>query len=450
MSADFSRRRFVLAAGSFVVSGCTAPSLGTGDNPTPLPGTDTPPLPHDPPAYDPEWESPTDSPLSTPVSPTVLVKNLEIPWDLDFTPDGDMFITERVGRIRRFDGDDITTVATPADAIDAESIAPGSDESPWWVEGGEGGVLGIAVHPNYPEPSYIYVYYTAQTRGGKENRLVRFDPEADDPATTQTPIVTGIPAEEVHNGGRVAFGPENYLWVTTGDAEMGERTHAYPQDLGSLAGKILRMRTNGEAAPGNPDLGSDADPRIVSYGHRNPQGISWLPDGTTITSEHGQGGHDEVNVIEPGANYGWPDVRAAEEYRANPAIHPPLLSTTGTTWAPTGSVFYTGDALSGWRNRFIIGGLVSQQIIVVTLTPPDGEFPPTDAPGATRHDAEWLDTSSFVATSHPTLQDALGRVRLVTQSPDGELYAITSNRDGRASGEFPREDDDVLVRLDPA
>ena len=113
----------------------------------------------------------------------MLVENLEIPWDLSFAPDGSLFITERVGRVLRFDGDDVRTVAEPSDAIDAGALEPGSDERPWWVDGGEGGTLGIAVHPAYPDPARVFVYYTYTENGETKNRVDVFDIESDDPGT---------------------------------------------------------------------------------------------------------------------------------------------------------------------------------------------------------------------------------------------------------------------------
>lgn len=442
-----SSRRQLLATGAIALAGCTAPNAF--GEPISSPGS-TPTLAHEPPDYEPNWIPPTDSPLEADVSPTVLVNNLEIPWDLDFTHDGDVFITERVGRVRRFSGADLSTLVEPTGVIDARSVPPDATNRQWWVRGGEGGVLGVAVHPNYPRPSYLYLYYTAKRWFGlgRENRLVRFDAEADDPAATETVLLDGIPASKAHNGGRVAFGPENYLWVTTGDAELGDRTRAYAQDLESLSGKVLRLRPDGTAAPRNPDLGEVADPRIYTYGHRNPQGIAWLPDGSTVVSEHGPGGFDEVNRLVPGANYGWPDVRHGDDYRDAPDVHRPILSTRWNTWAPAGVVFYDGDAVPAWRNRLVVGGLVSQQVVIVTLGRPGDTLPPTDADDATSYGADWFD-ETYVATAHSALRDELGRVRHVAQAPGGELYALTSNRDGRAGEGFPREGDDVLVRLEP-
>jgi glucose/arabinose dehydrogenase len=399
--------------------------------------------------YDPEWESPRASPLAASVTPEVLVENLEIPWDLAFAPNGELFVTERTGRIRRFDGGGLETVTAPDAVIDAEATAPGPDDKPhwetWFLEGGEGGMLGVAVHPNYPDASYIFVYFTAETDDGPVNRVVRYDVDADDPAGTGRVVVDGIPAGSVHDGGRIAFGPENYLWITTGDAGRGELA----QDTASLAGSVLRVNAAGDPAPGNPDLpGDDADSRIYTYGHRNPQCITWLPDATPVVTEHGPDGHDEVNRLVAGANYGWPEARTPEQY-AGTEFRRPLVNTP-KSWAPCGGVFYTGDAVREWRNRLVFGSLVAQRVNVVTLADDAESLPPVgDDEQAMAFDDDWSD-DAYAAAAHWTLTDVLGRVRHVEQGPDGHLYAITSNRDGRPKGdEFPRLRDDVLVRLTP-
>lgn len=388
-----------------------------------------------------DWQAPSTAPADD-VSAHVLVENLEIPWDIAVAPDGDLFVTERTGRVNRFSAGDIETVVTPGDAIDAGALDPDSDERPWWVEGGEGGTLGVAVHPLYPDYSFVYVYYTATVDDEIANRVSRFDVSLDEPAASETVLVDGIPASNIHNGGRITFGPDGYLWVTVGDA--GEGQHA--RDLGVLGGSVLRLQPNGEPAPDNPELGDAADPRIFTSGHRNPQGLVWLPDGTPVASEHGPTGRDEVNRLVGGADYGWPDVRDADAYRQADDVHPPLLNTgRGTAWAPTGSRFYTGDAVPSWRNRMLIGGLGSQQVVVVTLTPPGQDLPPAD--DGRRFADDWFD-DAYTATAHTVLKNELGRVRHLEQGPNGELYAVTSNRDGRAKQPFPRENDDVLVRID--
>jgi glucose/arabinose dehydrogenase len=448
-----NRRRFLATGGLALTAGCSAPIGDTGRTDTPSPGDSTPPgtppddgLSHDVEdwdRYDPDWEAPSSSPTEGAVGTEILVENLEIPWGLSFAPTGELFITERVGRVLKFESGEVTEVLEPRDAIDAGSIPPdaSADEKGWWVEGGEGGLLGVAVHPGYPDPAYVYAYYTTDRGGGRHNRVARFDASADDPAATEEILVGDIPGEKYHDGGRIGFGPRNYLWITTGDA--GEDQVA--ADPASLGGKVLRITADGDPAPGNPDLGSDADRRVFSIGHRNPQGITWMPDATPVETEHGPSARDEVNVLEAGGNYGWPDAREEAEYRKHGDARRPVVNTGNTTWAPTGCIFYTGEQVPQWRNRLVIGTLKGQHINVVTLTPEGSELPPADG-DARRFDASWLD-SSYTATAHRFFEDELGRVRLVTQGPDGHLYAITSNRDGRPTDPFPTERDDVLVRL---
>jgi len=385
------------------------------------------------------WAAPSSAPAVETLETEVLVENLEVPWDLSFAGDGTLFVSERVGRVKAIDGEEARVVAEPADAIDAEAIAPGEDHESWWVEGGEGGTLGVAAHPDYPDPSLVYVYYTADTDAGKRNRVVAFDPGVENPSESAGEIIEGIPADGIHNGGRLEFGPENYLWITCGDAGQAPKA----QDPSTLHGTVLRVKPNGEPAPGNPDLGSEADSRIYTYGHRNPQGIVWLPDGTPVVSEHGPDGRDEINRLEPGANYGWPEVRRREAYPGS-GVHRPLANSGSPSWAPTGSLFYTGEAVPSLTNRMLVGGLFSQQLLVATVTRPGGELPPAE--NGSRHEGAWTD-DAYTVTTHTTLQNELGRIRHVEQGPEGEIYLITSNRDGRAKDPFPTERDDVLVRL---
>jgi glucose/arabinose dehydrogenase len=397
--------------------------------------------------YDPDWEAPTTSPLDADLETEVLIENLEIPWDMAFAPDGTLFITERVGRVRKFDGEEVRTVAEPDSAIDAASLEPGSDRSEWLIQGGEGGTLGIAVHPSFPDPAHVFVYYTYKSDDGKHNRVEAFDVRSDDPSTPVRTVVDEIAGATYHNGGRITFGPRNYLWITCGDGlNFGDA-----QETDILAGKILRVTPEGDPAPGNPDLGADADPRIYTYGHRNPQGIVWLPDGTPIITEHGPGyGGDEFNRLEAGANYGW-DVkekrtRKREEY-PDSDVHRPVYNTGTTSFAPTGALFYDGDAVPALENRMLVGGLISEQLVVTAVTPAGEELPPADdAHEQVPADTDWND-DAYGATVHTLFEGELGRIRHVEQSPDGDIYVCTSNRDGRASEEFPREVDDVLVRI---
>lgn len=457
LTSTSSRRRFLAMVGLSTLAGCNspldldAPTIGPETDVDDAGGTTETEPPADPYEHptlseDPAWTVPTDAP-SAAVDYDVLVENLEVPWDLAFADSGALFITERTGRVLRFDSGTVSRVVEPRDAIDAGSVDPGTDESSWWVEGGEGGTLGVAAHPEFPDEPYLYVYYTASTMFGIENRVVRYDLDASDPAATETVLVDGIEADNIHNGGRIRFGPDDNLWITTGDAGTGGKAG----DTAELEGKVLRITPDGEAPPSNPDLGGD--PRVFTYGHRNPQGIDWLPDGVPLVSEHGPAARDEVNFLRPGANYGWPIARGGPDddaYGSYPdhEVDAPVLNTgPHDVYAPTGATFYTGTSLPSWQNRFVVGGLVSQSIWVVTLTPPDYDRPPVGDTGRV-YDEEWLHPT-YTATVHQRLPDELGRVRHVAQSPDGDLYAITSNRDGRARSPFPTGQDDVLVRLTP-
>ncbi|MFW5918396.1 MAG: PQQ-dependent sugar dehydrogenase, partial [Haloferacaceae archaeon] len=363
--------------------------------------------------------------------------------DLAFAADGELFLTERTGRLLRYESGEVAEATRPRDAIDAEALPPGSDEDSWLVEGGEGGTMGVAVHPNYPDIRMVYVYYTAEADDGRVNRLAMLDMSEDEPGANATTLLEA-PADTYHNGGRIGFGPANYLWVTTGDA----LSDTAAQDPSTLAGAILRVTPTGEPAPDNPDIGDDADPRVFTYGHRNSQGIAWLPDAQPVISEHG-GPPDEINLLTAGENYGWPSTRQPGEY-PDSGHHPPVASSAVHEggWPPAGCVFYTGESVPALQNRLLVGTLVSQVLKVFTLTPPDGDPPPLGETGV-RYEGEWLD-DRYTATSHDLLDDELGRIRHVEQGPNGDLYAITSNRDGRAEGKFPTERDDKLVRISQA
>jgi glucose/arabinose dehydrogenase len=417
------RRGFLASLAS--VGGCVAPTTGFSRPAEEWSGSDA-------------RTAPTDRPAALTAEP--LVERLEIPWDLAVAPTGAVFVSERTGRVRRLRDGTGTTAFAPGDAIDAGVQSPGPDGKPfhetWFLEGGEGGVLGVAVHPRYPAVSRVYVYYTRETGAGKRNAVVAFDPDGD--GTPRT-IVGDVPAGGVHNGGRIAFGPENYLWVTTGDAGTAERA----RDPATLAGKVLRVTAEGVPAPGN-DAPADGDPRVYTRGHRNPQGLTWLPDGTPVLTEHGPNGGDEVNLLAPGGDYGWPEARSERGYRDAPGVRRPLVHTPAErSWAPSGCEFASGAAPAGARRRLFVGCLFDQRVRALTFTPP-GETPPPDGE---RFDAAWLDPD-YDVTAH-TVLEGLGRVRTVHQGPGGALYALTSNRDGRARGAFPRHRDDVLVRLRP-
>jgi glucose/arabinose dehydrogenase len=256
---------------------------------------------------------------------------------------------------------------------------------------GEGGLLGVAVSPAYATDGWVYVYYTTD----RDNRIGRLhlgqQPE---------PILTGIPAAGNHDGGRIAFGPDGALYAGTGDATRTDRA----QDLGSLGGKILRMTPTGQPAPGNPFPGS----LVYSYGHRNVQGLAWDGQGRLFASEFGQNTYDELNRIEAGRNYGWPTVEGTGD---DPRFVNPVA-----TWA-TSDASPSGIAIVG--DQVYVACLRGQKLYRLGL---DGGSP--------------------VAL----LAGAYGRLRHVTPAPDGSLWVLTSNRDGRGS---PAPDDDRILRLIP-
>jgi glucose/arabinose dehydrogenase len=327
---------------------------------------------------------------------------LHAPWALDFAPDGRIFITERPGRIR---------VVANGQLVD----------QPWaTVEvaaSGEAGLMGLALDPSFATNGRVYIAYTHRTGGGMRNRLARL---REDPSTGRgvedLVLVDGVQGANVHDGGRVRFGPDGKLYWTMGDASNA----ALAQDLGSPNGKIHRLETDGSAPPDNPWPGST----ILSYGHRNPQGLAWQPGtGLLFSTEHGPSGPqgccvDELNVILPGANYGWPLIRGDE--RLEGMMSPVLHSGTSDTWAPGGAAFVTTGS---WAGSMIFAGLRGEALYRVTFDPSN----PSAATGI-----------------EPLFKQQLGRVRDVVEGPDGALYALTSNRDGRGS---PKPDDDRLLRI---
>lgn len=318
---------------------------------------------------------------------TVIAKNLEIPWAIAFLPDGRMLLTERPGRVRIILNDG---------ALQKEPLVTISGVR----QIGEGGLLGIALHPNFEKNHFVYLYYTYGERGSNIlNRVVRYIFDKD-LLKDEKIIVDGIPASSNHDGGRIKFGPDGYLYVATGDAQEPSLS----QDKASPAGKILRMTDEGDPAPGNP-FGN----LVYSWGHRNPQGLAWDESGNLWETEHGSSAYDEVNNIEPGNNYGWPAVRGDA---TGTGFTPPVIHSGTNTWAPSGAVYLNGSVY--------FAGLRGQALYQVTL-------------------------SSRTLSIH--LKGEFGRLREVVVGPDGMLYVTTSNRDGRGD---PIGDDDRVLRINPS
>jgi glucose/arabinose dehydrogenase len=335
------------------------------------------------------------------VQADTVVSDLQIPWAGEFAPDGRLFLTERPGRIRTIRGGKL-------------------DPQPWATIAvahvGEGGLLGLALAPDFARTGFIYVYHTYEHGGRLWNRVVRLV-DRNSRGQIDRVIFDGIPGAVVHDGGRIKFGPDGKLYITTGDA----RQPAQAQDRAALGGKILRISPDGSIPDDNPFAGSP----VYTLGHRNPQGLAWHPQTKTMyESEHGPTGEfglccrDKVNVIEAGKNYGWPDV--AGRGGAPKFVDPIADSGTTDTWAPSGILV----PLRGpWQDSLLVAELRGVSLRRLILT----------GVGFTQ-----------VRDQEVYFRDDLGRLRDIFQGPDGTLYLLTNNTDGRGS---PRPHDDRLLKL---
>ena len=328
------------------------------------------------------------------VQTSVIATDLEVPWGIAFLPDGDALFTERdSGILLRMEAsgqmEEVQTLPTRGF--------------------GEGGSLGLAVSPDYEDDRYVYAYYTTD----RDNRVVRFrlgeEPE---------PILTGIPFNTYHDGGRIAFGPDGMLYIATGDA--GDPSNA--QDRNSLGGKILRLEPDGSIPQDNPFPNSP----VYSYGHRNVEGLAWDREGRLYASEFGSSLFDEVNLIRPGENYGWPEFEGdgGEEATAAGYVNP--ITTWSTDEAsPSGAEILENGAIPQWEGDLFVAALRGERLWRLELGP-DGN----------------------VVERDQLLRDEIGRIRNVVQAPDGSLWVTTSNLDGYGS---PVSDqDDRILRLSPA
>ncbi|MBN6187987.1 PQQ-dependent sugar dehydrogenase [Aneurinibacillus sp. BA2021] len=333
-----------------------------------------------------------------PYRPQVLVEGLQVPWALAIASDGRIFFTERPGTLRVIEkgkllGEPVLSVPPP------------------FVEQGEGGLLGLALDPNFAANHYLYVYHSYEQDGGIKNRVLRLV-ERNNRARIDAVLLDHIPGSMNHNGGRLRFGPDGMLYITTGDALDKERAQN-PQDL---AGKILRIRPDGTIPPDNPYPASP----VYSFGHRNPQGLAWHPQtGQLYSTEHGQSAHDEVNIIKAGANYGWPVIEGDE---GREGMIRPLFHSGEETWAPSGISFVSQGP---WKNHLLAANLRGQQLWNASLG--EGESP-------------------AVVSLHALFPGEYGRIRDVVEGPDGSLYILTNNRDGRGQ---ERPGDDRIIRLQP-
>ena len=339
------------------------------------------------------------------------VTGLEAPWSLVFLPDGRALVSERPGRIRLIQNGHLEK--SPYAVFETTRGASGAGD--FFLNlfaRGEGGLMGLAVHPKFPTEPYIYAMYTWRGVRGVRNRIIRLVDRGTHGVFDKI-VLGGVPGALFHNGGRIAFGPDGMLYATTG--EIFEMHMA--QDLKAFGGKVLRIDPGGGIPSDNPFPNSP----VWSYGHRNPQGLAWHPEtGALYQSEHGPSGevgfgaHDEINIIEEGRNYGWPRIVGAPG-RA-PYVDP-IAMWPNTSVPPAGMTFHKG--------ALYVATLRSEALIRLRIE------------GRRVLSIERL----FAGDEY---DGVLGRLRDAVDGPDGHLYVLTSNRDGRGS---PRPGDDKILRM---
>lgn len=326
---------------------------------------------------------------------SVVVAGLHRPWDIAFTPDGTMLFTEKSGTVNALVDGQVRQLAAPTDVV-----------VNW-----EAGMMGVAVDPNFASNRRVYTCMVSNASGTRDVRISRWRVNAKFTALSQRDdILTGIPVNPnsilvAHVGCRPRFGPDGYLWVTTGDSGQA----AMAQDPNALGGKVLRIDRLGRGAPGNP--GAPLRPEIYTYGHRNVQGIGFRPsDGKPYSIEHGPTCDDEVNLLVAGGNYGWDpqqpgggepynqDVPMTDKAKFPDAIEA-VWSSGCPTIAPSGGGFLSGGQWSGWSDGFAMAVLKGSQLRVLRFD--------TDGRGVIADTVRITDQ---------------GRLRVAVQGPDGNLY----------------------------
>jgi len=318
----------------------------------------------------------------------VLATNLEKPWAFDFAGDK-IFVTEKVGRIRVIESgvlleDPLATLRT--------------------VNAFDGGLLGIAVHPNFEKNHFLYVYFTYENDDKLWNKILRITESENKLADVET-IFDKIPGSAFSNGGILKFGPDGKLYVGTGYVSD---SHG-PQDIQSLEGKILRLNDDGTIPNDNPF----SDSPVFSFGHMNTKGLGWDNEGNLFVTEMGPSKNDEINLVQPGGNYGWPEQECSgnEEFVDPINCYDPAIE-------PGGIVFYYGDKIK-LENSLVLASLRASHLFN-------------------------LEIDEDEVKSQTSILSGMGRIRDVAVGPDGYLYLITSNTDGKG---FPDASDDKLLRI---
>ena len=339
--------------------------------------------------------SPTDPiPLPIPNSNsesdfvTILAENLDKPRAIAVSNDR-IFVTEKDGIIKVIQNN--TLLESPLATLRGADVF-------------DGGLLGIALHPNFSTNHYMYVFLTYEEDDNLWNKILKIT-ESENKLQNAETILDKIPGSSFTNGGFMKFGPDEKLYVGTGT--VSDASHL-PQDLDSLSGKILRLNDDGTIPDDNPFSNSP----VYSLGHRNPQGMTWDDDGNFFVAEFGPEKNDEINLIQAGKNYGWPEEQCSGDKDFEDALlcYDPSIE-------PGGILFYSGDSLD-FESSFIMASMRAANLYQLDFE-------------------EGL-------SSQKSILSGIGRVRDVVQGPDGSLYIITSNTDGKG---FPDSMDDKLLRI---
>ncbi|MDW0292895.1 MAG: PQQ-dependent sugar dehydrogenase [Nitrososphaeraceae archaeon] len=320
----------------------------------------------------------------------IIAEGLQAPRSIDISKEGRIFISEKRGSIRVVDNG--TLLTEPVGDIKAENI-------------GDAGLLGLTLHPNFTQNHLFYVYYTYSNGTGLFNKVLMLK-ESNNRIIDSKTILDGIPGNDYRDGGRIKFGLDGKLYVSTGDASIPELS----QDLNSLAGKILRINEDGTVPQDNPFSNS----AVYAYGFRNAQGLAWAPNsGALYSSDQGGAGNDEINLISPAKNYGWPH----EECNSNgdDNRYTPPLVCFNPSLEPSGIAFAFSNKL-GYQNHLIVATLKGSHLRDI----------------------------DFDSGSQNTILVGYGRIIDLVESEDGSIYVLTSNTDGRA---LPQQGDDKILRL---
>lgn len=317
----------------------------------------------------------------------VIATGLKIPWEIVPMPDGRILITEREGRVLLLKEGEIHNIAQVKHK-------------------GEGGLLGMTLSPNFKEDNLLYLYYTYMEGKETYNKVSQFTFK-EDTIVDEKVILDKIPGSKFHNGGRIKFGPDGKLYITTGDSQNEDLS----QDIESLAGKILRVNPDGTIPTDNPFPNSP----VFALGIRNSQGLAWHPvTGDLFASDHGPSSRDEINLIESGGNYGWPNITCDQE---DPQYKNPISCYTDFTLAPSGIDFYPKENQEGFS--LYIGGLRGNRVMRIILDK-EGKF-----------------------IREESILEDFGRIRTVVYYEDA-IYITTNNTDGRGS---PKEGDDKIIKI---